>query len=134
MMEEFFNEFRRVVRPSGRWSSWSPYQFVDGWRTFVGEVRDGWTEDYYDYENDLFIRDCLQAALDHDGLNSWDAWQQLRTQIEGIDNDFREVLAEGPLVKPDAQWWWRARLPPRAGEDFVEEVERIFKVKLALVD
>ncbi|HLT60238.1 MAG TPA: hypothetical protein VK020_03555 [Microlunatus sp.] len=70
MMEEFFNEFRRVVRPSGRWSSWSPYQFVDGWRTFVGEVRDGWTEDYYDYENDLFIRDCLQAALDHDGLNS----------------------------------------------------------------
>ncbi|WP_152364022.1 hypothetical protein [Microlunatus speluncae] len=132
-MEAFFNEFRSVVQAGGRRSGWSPFQFVDAWRTFVREVGEGYADDLYEYWNELFVRDHLEVALGSDALDSWEAWRGLRTQIEAADDEFRGIIGEGPLVRPDEPWW-RARLPPRASEDFVEEAERMFKVKLTSVD
>lgn len=128
-MDEFFDEFRRLVKPTGRRSNWSPFQFVDAWRTFVQEVRDGYEGDIYEYWNDLFIRKHLETALNSQSLDSWEAWRSLREQIHIADEEFREILSAGPLVRPDDSWWG-ARLPPRAGDEFVEEAENIFGVQL----
>lgn len=52
--------------------------------------------------------------------------------IRAADEPLREVLARGPLVRPNEPWW-RARLPPCGGEDFVDEMFHQYGVRLQVV-
>ena len=131
--DDFFEEFRRVVHASGRRAGWSPFKYVDAWRALVREVSAGYGGDYDDYWDDLSVRDQLELALTSPSLDAWPAWRQLRSEIQKADDDLREAVAAGPLVRPDLPWW-AARLPPRAGGDFAEEAESVFGVELTVID
>ncbi|WP_152364018.1 hypothetical protein [Microlunatus speluncae] len=77
---DFTAAFRKVVRATGRRTHWSPFEFVDAWRTFVRQVRDGYDGALYEYQDELFLRARLEAALRSRTLDAWPAWRDLRAE------------------------------------------------------
>lgn len=123
--------FRSIAKPQGSWAAWSPGKFVEAWESFVEEAISSYWGDLYEFENDLGVRDVLELALRSDQLDAFDAWTELSKRIRAAGERFRVLLCDGPEVRAGAPWW-RERLPPHAGEDFVADAARLYGVKIAL--
>lgn len=123
--------FRTVAKPRGSRATWSPGKFVEAWESFVEEAISSCWGDLYEFEANLGMRDVLALALRSDQLDAFDEWTELSKRIKTADERFRALLSDGPEIRAGAPWW-RERLPPYAGEDFVADAARLYGVKIAL--
>lgn len=121
--------FSAVVAPRGLRGTWSIWQFLDAWATFVDEVLAGYTGDLYEYENELGLRDDLQRALTDERVLAHPDWPTAAEQIARSDTRLEAYLARGPEVRPDSEWW-RRRLPPFAGDELIQDASRLFGVEI----
>lgn len=72
---------------------------LEQWRSFVGEVADGYELTIYDFTNDLAIRDWLAAV---EANASGPAGQELRSVLGPIDEQWEAVTRPGGPIDPDA--------------------------------
>ncbi|MGW5868823.1 hypothetical protein ACWFRJ_42540 [Streptomyces sp. NPDC055239] len=87
-----------------------------------------------EYLNDLSIRSLLQGIVDDPAVQALPAYSWFSCELDRIDEVFRELLADGPLIRPEEQRWWRRSLPPAGGQDFVDDVRDRYHVELRIVD
>lgn len=127
-----YESFRSVVAPKGRRATWLPLQFVEAWQEFVAEAMAGFSGDLYEYENEITVRNDLELALGSRELQSNPEWLELQRPILAADELFKELLARGPSVRPGADWW-HERVPPHAGDEFIEDARRMYGVRVEAV-
>ncbi|MDX3457516.1 hypothetical protein PV396_37145 [Streptomyces sp. ME02-8801-2C] len=99
----------------------------------VDECVDGYDMDVSEYLNDLSIRDLLQRVTDDPIVRSLPEFAWFTAELAGIDERFRAVLADGPMVRPGEHRWWRRSLPAVGQEDFVRDAKERYRVELRLV-
>ena len=55
-------------------------------------------------------------------------------RIRRIDDRFRGLVREGPLIRPGSDRWWDRRIPPYGAAEFVEDARERYSVELRVVD
>jgi hypothetical protein len=59
--------------------------------------RDGYDDNIYDYDNDLFVRDLIEALLHDDRLRDVEPMRGFRERVGQIDTRFRALLTGQPV-------------------------------------
>ncbi|MDR1237619.1 MAG: hypothetical protein LBK28_05190 [Propionibacteriaceae bacterium] len=125
----FIENFRSIVNPRGRSLNWAPVTYVDVWEELADEISGGYRFSFYEYMNDLSVRDVLECALQSDALDCYPEWSAYKSAVARIDGRMRALLADGPEVRPSALWWY-ARLPAIGSHEFVEDVKAEYGIDL----
>ncbi|MFF2065088.1 hypothetical protein ACFVWZ_25350 [Streptomyces sp. NPDC058200] len=130
----FAERFQNIARASG----WHPpprlAQALEMWEEFVRECADGYEFDLSEYLNDLSVRQLLQQVLDDAEAKRTETYAPFAQRVRGIDDRFREVVSEGPLIRPGSDHWWDRQVPPHGAAEFVEDVRERHSVDLRVVD
>ncbi|NNJ03307.1 hypothetical protein HHX38_04010 [Streptomyces sp. PKU-MA01144] len=115
--------FTRVANAAGWLWSDGPWRSCEGWRGFVEECVEGYEMDYSEYLHDISVRDLLDLALNDEATRRADEFEDFLSAVRRSDDAFRELIARGPVIRPDEPRWWRRALPPHGGEEFVKDVQ-----------
>lgn len=111
-----------------------PGEALRSWEAMVDECAEGYDLDVSEYLNDLSVRDLLQRVVDDSKVRSIPEFSWFTAELAGIDDRFRAVLLDGPLMRPGERRWWRRSLPAVGQADFVQDVQERYGVELILVD
>lgn len=128
------DHFRRIARETGWAVAMLPGQALRSWEAMVDECADGYDLDVSEYLNDLSVRSLLQRVTDDPKVRSLPEFSWFAAELAGIDERFRAVLADGPLIRPGDHQWWHRSLPAVGRTDFVRDVKERYRVELRLVD
>ncbi|WP_405060619.1 hypothetical protein OG474_03015 [Kribbella sp. NBC_01505] len=120
---------------SSGWARFSSAKdFVQAWRSFVRECRDGYSMSIYEYENDLSVRTEIQLLLDDERMRRTVAFREFNADIEEIDGEFSRLLQDGlEIGDSDAPWWKRGVLK-EAGEELVGDFMNMFGVHIRTIE
>ena len=100
---------------------WFPLEMVEGWNSFVQEVKIGYDDVPPEYDSDLeSARDPLDTFLVDDLLNTFPEHKTFKNLIYQIDKEFKEVTQIHPLLTEDNRMWWINRVPKYAKRDYVD--------------
>lgn len=131
---DFTERFRSIVLDSGWHVPTRPAQVLGAWEDFVTTCTDGYEFDLSEYLNDLSIRQFIQLVLDDPEAKRTEMYTLFVERIRRIDDRFRELVSEGPLIRPGSDLWWDQRIPPYGAAEFVEDARERYSVQLRVVD
>ncbi|MCX4852393.1 hypothetical protein OG426_07760 [Streptomyces canus] len=131
---DFTERFRSIVLDSGWHVPTRPAQVLGAWEDFVTTCTDGYEFDMSEYLNDLSIRRFIQLVLDDSEAKRTEMYTLFVERIRRIDDRFRELVSEGPLIRPGSDLWWDRRIPPYGAAEFVEDARERYSVELRVVD
>lgn len=130
-------EFDRLVREMTAGSGWrglkSGREFVDAWRSFVGQCAAGYDMSIYEYENDLSIRTEIQRLLNDPQLRQVEGYDEFYALISSIDRDFKTLLQEGVEIGTAGGQWWIGGVLRHAKEELAEDFMDIHGVRVRVV-
>jgi hypothetical protein len=112
-------DYESVERAVGRGGSLN--DLLRGWERFVGQVESGYTDNRYEYFNDMSCRKALAAAWPLLTKRMRDARQ---AELDVADARFRAATVPGPAgsdVETSSSWWEQrrpVRLVGELAEDF----------------
>lgn len=126
---EFLARFEEFVGSSGWRTTPSPAQMVTQWDEFVEACETGYYSTIYDYENERSVRDLLDRALHDPILRKYPQTDELRQQVERIDQRFRQTCRDDvSFGGPDRPWWKRC-VPRRAEGELAEDLESLHGIR-----
>ncbi|MEU4618116.1 hypothetical protein [Streptomyces umbrinus] len=128
------DHFQRIARGAGWTVIPLPGEALRSWEETVDECVDGYDLDVSEYLNDLSIRDLLERVADDSSVRLLPEYSWFTAELARIDERFKEVLADGPLIRAKERRWWRRSLPTAGRADFVSDVKERYGVELMLVD
>ncbi|GHC90190.1 hypothetical protein [Streptomyces flavofungini] len=128
------SQFQRVARATGRANPPLPGAALRGWEEVVKLCAEGYDFDVSEYLNDLSIRELLQDAVDDPVVKSLPECSWFSAELSRIDDGFRTVLTNGPVVQPDESHWWRRSLPARGQQEFVDDVRERYGVDIEVIE
>jgi hypothetical protein len=131
---DFTERFQRIARAAGWASPPRPAQALGMWEEFVEECEHGYPLDFSEYLNDLSVRNLLHKVLGDPEARHGTTYEPFARRVGLIDDRFREVIREGPLVRPGSDHWWERRVPAGGGPEFVEDVGERYSVRLRTLE
>lgn len=130
---DFTERFRQIASASGCTSPPRPAQALGKWEEFVEQCEHGYELDFSEYLNDLSIRNLLQKLLDDAEAQRGATYGPFAQRIRLIDDRFRGLLSQGPLIRPGSGLWWERRIPADGAPEFVEDVRERYSVEIRTV-
>ena len=127
---DFTERFRSIVLDSGWHVPTSPAQVLGAWEEFVTTCTYGYDLDLSEYLNDLSIRQFIQLVLDDSEAKRTEMYALFVKRVSHIDDQFRGLVSDGPLVRPGSDLWWNRRIPPYGAPEFVEDARERYSVEL----
>jgi len=131
---DFTKRFRDIAHDSGWHAPTRPAQALGVWEEFVTACADGYAFDLSEYLNDLSIRKFIQLVLEDPEIQRTETYALFAERIHRIDDRFRGLVGDGPLVRPDSDLWWDRRIPSYGSVEFVEDARERYSVELRSVD
>ncbi|MFH9861391.1 hypothetical protein [Streptomyces sp. NPDC017202] len=131
---DFTERFEQIARASGWSSPPRPAQALGMWEEFVEQCEHGYELDLSEYLNDLSVRNLLQKVLDDVEAQRVAAYGPFAQRIRLIDDRFRDVVSQGPLVRQGSRHWWERTIPADGAPEFVEDVRERYSVELRTVE
>jgi hypothetical protein len=127
----YLARFREIVRERGWPETTTPTELLDRWTGLVEAAEEGyrWTID--GYLNELAARDVLEVVLADDSLRDEPEVSDLRARVAAADRRLRAVLRGDVQIGEPDQPWWRRGVLRRAGDDYVEDLERIYGIRVS---
>ena len=99
-------------------------KLIRDWSVFIATVRHGYSFSLWDYENDLYVRDRIQIALN----KGVDLQPEMRTTLSRLDQEFKALLVplRMPLLKnaPPEEFWYFG-LPLNANPELLQDAQRL---------
>lgn len=121
-LERALEEFRKDW---GFTSSFGLRQLLQRWRDFVESVEDGYRLSYFDYTQDLSLRDEIERVKAHVPerlrIEIIDCIQPIDHRLKFATKQSRTVLGDA-VYGPDRYWWWR--IPKRLEGQLMEDLLR----------
>jgi hypothetical protein len=99
----------------------SPAQLLERWRAFVEECLRGYPYDWYEFVNELAVRDTIEVLLEDATLRTFPEWLTWSARVSEADSQYRTIL--GPSISVGAtSGWWRRQVPRYAGPILVADL------------
>jgi hypothetical protein len=129
----YLARFREIVRQNGWPDSTTPAELLDRWMGLASSAEEGyrWTID--EYLNELTARDLLEKVVNDPILEGEADVQELRARVEAADHRLRAVLRQDVQIGEPGQPWWRRGVLSRAGDEYVEDLDRIYGIRITPV-
>lgn len=109
-------------------SNFSLEVFVDKWRNFAAQIKEGYQLSVYDYTNDLSVRTALERFLQ--GIPT-ELRDKILEEVQGVDEDFRSVTEPSGLTLMgtaeafQSQPWWYHRVPRKLVAELKEDLAEL---------
>ncbi|WP_444664897.1 hypothetical protein ACT17Q_04155 [Cellulomonas sp. CW35] len=132
MSTSLAEQFAQILRGEGRRSSWSPAAFLEAWSQFVEECELSYSSGIYEYEDERSVRDVMERLVTWPFDNPPVGLEDFKAAMAATDDRFRRLIRGGPIIRPQAAFWWQSHLPPFGGEQLVEDAKRLYDVDLEL--
>lgn len=125
--------FREILRDMAWPATTTPAALLDRWIATVAAAEEGyqWTID--EYLNELAARDVLEAVFSDAALASEPEVEELRARVADADDRLRAIIQDNVEIGSPEQPWWRRGVLRHAGADYVEDLERIYGIRVLSV-
>ncbi|MGR3869194.1 hypothetical protein ACUXZZ_11435 [Streptomyces graminifolii] len=129
----FTERFHDIALASGWHVPARPAQVLGAWEDFVTTCTDGYAFDLSEYLNDLSVRQFIQLVLDDSEAGRTEMYALFAERIHRIDDRFRKLVSDWPLIRPESDLWWDRRIPPYGTAEFVEDARERYSVEVRVV-
>ena len=111
----------RAVRATGAAHPFSLNEALRAWRDLVTRVEKGYTDNVYEYTNDLHCRDALATAWP---VLSENLRGQRQPELDALDARFHAATDPDDqlMTSTDAKGWWWHRVPSRRVGELAEDL------------
>jgi hypothetical protein len=130
-MENYIKVFYSVLSKNTL-SNNSPNEYVENWKNFVEECKDGYSYSLYDYDLDLSIRDEIEIILRSEELKMFDEHELFRNRIMMIDQEFISITKDIRIFGLPS-FWWKYKIPKFSKQQFSENVKNEFGLDIDVV-
>jgi hypothetical protein len=112
----------RAVRATGAAHPFSLNEALRAWRELVTRVEKGYTDNIYEYTNDLHCRDALATAWP---ILSENLRVHRQPELDALDARFEAATDPDDQLAPSNEskgWWWR-RVPRRRVGELADDLD-----------
>jgi hypothetical protein len=127
MNNEFLLRFKEFLGKHGRPTEDSPWSIVERWEAFVEECSECYEWGFYEFDNEIGVRDLLERALTDPKLAAFEQMASIRERVGLADERFRKLLSPAQIRKDGMPWWQRCVLA-RAGEEYRDDMKRLYNL------
>ncbi|MGC7097318.1 hypothetical protein ACPZ19_21800 [Amycolatopsis lurida] len=116
----FLAAFDAAIPERDRRFGTTPDDHLAAWQQIIDWVADCYRDNFYEYRNDLYIRELIEKMLAHPDLAEYAELADFRQRVDELDERFRALLRPGPTEPAPDLPWWKARIPARAGAELAQ--------------
>jgi hypothetical protein len=127
---DFLQSFREFLGRNGWPTDQSPWSIVEQWESLVDQARTGYQWGYYEYANEISVRDLLAKAFRDEKLKRFKQVAAMRDRVDQADVQLQQVLLPDVQIGAAEQPWWRRRVLARAGEEYVDDMIRLYGIEV----
>ena len=111
----------RAVRATGAVHPFSLNEALRAWRDLVTRVEKGYTDNIYEYTNDLHCRDALATAWP---VLSENLRVHRQPELDALDARFEAATDPDDQLatSPEPRGWWWQRVPSRRVGELAEDL------------
>ncbi|GAB3415910.1 hypothetical protein [Flindersiella endophytica] len=130
----FVERFRAVQAERGYSRVSSPVELIGGWAGFVEGCEEGYDWCRAEYDNDVMVRDQIEAILTDPELAAMKELVWFRADVLAVDERFKALLRPLPGPPSAGTRWWADGVPKRAGREFADDIKAATGIDLDVVD
>ena len=127
------NDFLRAFKEFLRRNDWpadqSPWTIVEQWESVVDQVGEDYRWGFYEFTNDLSVRDLLEKAFRDDRLSRFAQIDIMRQRVGNADVRLKNTFMPGVEIGAEAHWWRRGILAS-AGDEYRDDMERLHGIEI----
>jgi hypothetical protein len=127
---DFLQSFEEFLGRNGWPTDESPWTAVERWESLVEQATAGYRWGFYEFTNELGVRDLLAKAFDDERLSRYDLINMMRERVADADDRLRKALLIGVEIGGADKPWWRRYVLARAGEEYADDVKRLYGIEL----
>jgi hypothetical protein len=105
-------------------------ELVEWWKNFVEQCEDGYGWTIYEYDDEISVRDSLDAVLNDRSVMELPNADELLKQVERIDERFKALLQIGVSRPMTSSKWWRTGVLKFAGEEYRSDMESRYSIRV----
>jgi hypothetical protein len=127
---DFIQTFEEFLGRNGWPSEQSAWSVVGRWESLVKKASAGYHWGYYEFTNELGVRDLLERAFNEDTLKDSDQVAAMRERVGQADAGLRELFLPNIEIGRSEQPWWRRGVLARAGDEYAEDISRLYGIDI----
>ncbi|MGI8647516.1 MAG: hypothetical protein DLM55_06810 [Acidimicrobiales bacterium] len=131
---DFLQRFQEFLGRNGWSTDRSPWSVVEEWESLVEQAQADYRWGYYEFTNDLSVRDLLEAALCDETLKKFEQIAVMRELVNQADAHFKQALLAEVKIGGVEQPWWRRGVLAHASEEYAEDMSRLYGMKVGCGD
>jgi len=129
MTSEFLLRFEEFLARNGWPTKSSPWDVIEGWERLVDTCASCFDWGFYEFDDEIRVRTLLERALADSRLAAYSQLQEIKQRVEAADARFRRLLSDKPIRDEQMPWWQRAVLA-NAGEEYRDDVKRLYGIEV----
>ncbi|WP_405060286.1 hypothetical protein OG474_01240 [Kribbella sp. NBC_01505] len=122
---EFLAAFREAA-------SGTPTGLIAAWTSFVDQAEAGYSDNIYEFRNDLSVRGRIEKLLGSAELQGFEQMGWVRAEIAEVDERYRALLIE--VDGPAGRGWWEAGVPRVAGAELAADFAEQYGIEVAVIE
>lgn len=127
---DFLQTFGEFLGRNGWPAELSPWAIVEQWESLVDQAITGYRWGFYEFTNELGVRDLLAKAFDDERLGGFGQIGSIRQRVTAADERLKGAfLPDAEIAGPDKPWWRRGVLAA-AGDEYADDVKRLYGIEL----
>jgi hypothetical protein len=127
MTDDFLPSFKDFLVRHGWSAKTSPWEIIERWESFVDECVDCYQWGFYEFDNEVKVRESLEFAIADQGLAGHEQMAEIRERVWAADEKFDRLL--GPeKIRGEKFPWWRRGVLAHAGDEYQDDIKRLYKI------
>lgn len=127
---DFLQAFQEFLGRHGWPTDQSPWAIVEQWESLVDQAAAGYNSGFYEFTNDLSVRDLLAEALNDKRLGRFDQINTMRQRVEDADARLKEAFLPDVEIGTAGKPWWHRGVLASAGDEYVGDVRRLYGIEI----
>lgn len=130
---EYLARFAEFLGRNGRSAGGSPWDLVEEWEDLAGSAVDGYDSGYYEFSNEVGVRDLLEQLFADPLLGGHEITRLVRERVEAADARMRQAFRPDAQIKSPTGSWWDRGVLSRAGAEYAEDIARLYGIDVETV-
>jgi hypothetical protein len=110
----------------------SPASLLRDWSLFVEECEKGYSDNIYEYYNDIRVREWIELILSAPELQQFPELKEFASNVLPIDKRFQALFL--PDVSLPKSFWWEKWIPRYAGQELRDDFAGLYGIEIELLE
>ena len=124
----FLASVERIFRQHGWGPEVSPASLLRDWSLFVEDCETGYSDNIYEYYNDIRVREWIELILSAPELQQFPELKEFASNLLPIDRRFQALLL--PDVSLPKSFWWEKGVLRYAGQELKDDLMNSYGIKI----